>query len=167
MRQPRQRPTRSRPSGASRPGFGALRSPALLLSLLLSAAGCRLGTSPADLDPSLSPARSDRTLSTDRTRYTAGAVAVIRLRNATSGELGYNLCTSSLERGVPAGWEPVANDRPCTRELRILAPGAVATYEQRLAPELANGNYRFRASVEHMGAGRAEQVESNTFEIVR
>lgn len=75
----------------------------------------------------------------------------LRLANGTSEQIGYNLCTSQLQREVSGRWEPVESDRICTMELRLLQPGG----EDAFAIELegvAAGRYRFVTSVERAGA---------------
>lgn len=135
--------------------------------LLLVTVACKQATAPTEFDPSLGPAGSDRLLSTDRSVYTPGAVAMIRLRNATSGRLGYNLCHSALERSAGGAWRRVEEDRACTMELRILQAGGTATFEHTLPATLSAGEYRYRTQVEHDGAQRMETVFSNTFTVRR
>lgn len=137
-----------------------------VLLLLLSAA-CQQATAPTEFDPSLGPVASGRMLSSDRSSYSPGASAVIRLRNTTSGPLGYNLCHTTLERSVGTDWRRVDEDRVCTMELRILQAGATATYEHRLPANLTAGEYRYRTQVEREGAQRMESAVSNTFTVGR
>lgn len=135
--------------------------------LLLVSSGCQQATTPRELDPSLSPGRPATMLSTDRTGYAPGSLAVIRLRNTTAGPLGYNLCHAALERSTAGGWRRVDEDRVCTQELRLLQSGGSATYEHRLPASLQAGEYRYRTQVEHQGAHRTEEVFSNSFAIAR
>ena len=46
------------------------------------------------------------------------------LRNGSAQAIGYNLCASTLERRSGDGWQPVASQRVCTMELRLLGRGA-------------------------------------------
>lgn len=63
-------------------------------------------------------------LKTDRDRYAASAPVVLTLSNGGATELGYNLCSSTLERRTASGWEAQRVDLVCTMELRGLAPGS-------------------------------------------
>lgn len=69
------------------------------------------------------------------------------LRNGSAKPIGYNLCTSNLERRSGAAWQAVASERICTMELRSLAPGGEARY--RLALEgVPAGEYRATARLD-------------------
>ena len=139
---------------------------ALLLALAFTA--CQHAASPTELDPSLGAVGAEGVLSTDREAYEAPATAVVRLKNPHPFALGYNLCTSVLERQIGDSWRTseLGNDRVCTMELRILKPGETATFSAELDGRLPAGSYRYRTSVERMGEGTSEQVASNTFRIV-
>jgi hypothetical protein len=77
-----------------------------------------------------------------------GAMVTLVLRNARFTQLGYNLCSSGLEQRTGSGWQSVATDGVCTRELRILPPRQVARYEKRLPATLESGQYRYWTGVE-------------------
>lgn len=102
------------------------------------------------------------TLSAAPAQAAAGATMTLTLRNGSRSEAGYNLCTSGLEN---AAGVPVASDRVCTMELRMLAPGGSATYAYELPDRLAAGTYRFITNLERMDAGTRAVVRSNTFEV--
>lgn len=91
-----------------------------------------------------------------------GATMTLTLRNGTREQLGYNLCTSTLQTG--AG-RPMPTDRVCTMELRTLDPGRSANYSYGLPGNLGSGSYRFSTRVERMPSGRSESVRSNSFEV--
>ncbi|HEX8215749.1 MAG TPA: hypothetical protein VF582_09825, partial [Allosphingosinicella sp.] len=68
--------------------------------------------------------------------------------NGSAHDGGYNLCSSALEQLQSGRWVPIPEDRACTRELRIVAPGRQGRYQLRLPSALAAGTYRFRTGVE-------------------
>lgn len=142
-----------------------------ILSILvfLAAVGCQHSTGPADLDPNLNAAGGDQVLSTDRQSYSAGTTVSLRLKNSYRHALGYNLCQAVLERESGASWRAAEfeNDRVCTMELRLLQPGDSVVTSRRLDGRLAEGNYRFRTTVENMSTGSREPVTSNTFRLTR
>jgi hypothetical protein len=71
----------------------------------------------------------------------------LRLRNDSNRTLGYNLCTSNVERRNGQSWQAVASQRICTMELRTLPPGKEARYSLTLE-QLAPGEYRVTTRVE-------------------
>lgn len=80
----------------------------------------------------------------------AGDSFEMTLVNRSEHQLGYNLCTSGIERQTAAGeWQvhPVPLAEACTMELRVLNPGASGSFRHDL-PALEPGTYRFRAGVE-------------------
>lgn len=94
-----------------------------------------------------------------------GQPVELTLRNGTAADVGYNLCTSGLERRAGESWQAVPSDRVCTMELRLLPPGDQARYPLDLEPELAPGEYRFRTRVERMQTGDREDVVSRPFQV--
>lgn len=70
------------------------------------------------------------------------------LQNGFDGPVGYNLCTSALERRQDGTWVNVPTDDVCTMELRSLPAGQDATFEKRLPSGIAAGEYRYVTSVE-------------------
>jgi len=82
----------------------------------------------------------------------------LRLRNGSPQAIGYNLCTSNLERRSGAAWQPVASKRMCTMELRSLPPGAAARYQVSLENVLP-GEYRAKARID----GNPPEVASEPF----
>jgi hypothetical protein len=89
------------------------------------------------------------------------------LSNDSNEEVGFNLCTSALERRTGAAWEPVAEDRVCTMELRLLPVGREAAYTLGIPAGLTPGVYRYRAGIEMMASGAAASVVSDGFEVAR
>ena len=84
----------------------------------------------------------------------------LTLRNASAQSIGYNLCTSALERRNGDAWTAVKSRRICTMELRTLEPGSEARYSFSIA-DLPSGEYRARARIE----GVTTQVLSEPFHV--
>lgn len=93
-----------------------------------------------------------------------GGVALL-LMNASAGAIGYNLCTSTLERQIGGEWTAERSDRICTMELRTLPPGEETQYPYDLPPDLRPGEYRVLAGVELMDGGGRETVVSEAFTV--
>jgi hypothetical protein len=123
--------------------------PILLLSACVSAGE-------PDRDPGLS-------LTIEPAVAAAGQPVTLILNNQTPWPLGYNLCTSLLERESGGSWEPVPEDRICTMELRLLAPEAESREQIELPSALDPGSYRFSTNVEDRGS--IEQVSSPPFQV--
>ena len=88
------------------------------------------------------------------------------LRNESGEAIGYNLCTTRLERGENGEWVRLPPDRVCTRELRTLAPGEVARYPVALAADLDPGSYRFLAMNAKLEARSRDSVATDTIRLV-
>lgn len=125
-------------------------------ALLLSACGYPVHNAPVPTPP------GDVTLAASPPQASAGSTIVLSLANGSALEIGYNLCTSALQS---ASGTVVQTDRVCTMELRILAPGATATYNHELPASLPAGTYRFSTSIERMQSGDRTSVTSNAFEV--
>jgi hypothetical protein len=140
----------------------------LLAILLLAAFACQPPAGePFPTEPRAA-AQPEGMLTTERTNYTAGQTATLRLHNLLDHDIGYNLCFSTLERNVDGAWldSPIQDDRFCTAELRILPPGETATFDGATLPSnLPPGEYRFRTRVENMNDGSEMQVRSNSFTV--
>lgn len=96
-----------------------------------------------------------------------GETMVLTLRNGFPERVGYNLCTSALERERAGGWEAVPSDRACTMELRTLGPGEQATYQLELDDDLDAGEYRYRTTVHLMETETRREVTTETFSVER
>jgi hypothetical protein len=92
-----------------------------------------------------------------------GEAVTLTLSNQTAWPVGYNLCTSWLERDSAGTWEPVPEDRVCTMELRMLDPGGESQDQVQLPATLSAGSYRYTARVEDRGS--MEDVSSEPFQI--
>ncbi|HEX6308493.1 MAG TPA: immunoglobulin-like domain-containing protein [Longimicrobiales bacterium] len=95
----------------------------------------------------------------------AGDSIELRLTNNSADDIGYNLCTTAIERQVGTAWQPVQTDRACTMELRTLEAGGETTYRTTLPPLATAGEYRFTTTVEILEAGGRRTISSNTVRI--
>jgi hypothetical protein len=98
----------------------------------------------------------------------AGGGIELTLTNRSDHSLGYNLCTSALERSQGEGWgEGVPLNEVCTMELRTLEPGASATFSGTLPATVAPGIWRVRAGIEWPLGQDQVGVASEPFEVTR
>lgn len=95
----------------------------------------------------------------------AGERVSLVLENGSGGTVGYNLCTSALERERGGAWTPLPSDRVCTMELRTLQPGQSDRYPLELPAGMEAGRYRFSTGIERMDAGTRESVSTEPFEV--
>jgi hypothetical protein len=132
-------------------------APFLALALVSCAP---VGTSPqsgsGDARAELVTLSTER-LATDRVR--------LILRNGYNGPVGYNLCSSGLEKRAGSTWEPVRTDEFCTMEIRTLPGGQDATFEKRLPASLSAGEYRYVTSVEIPFPGQMTRIASPAFRV--
>jgi hypothetical protein len=98
----------------------------------------------------------------------AGGNVELRLTNRSAHSLGYNLCTSALERSQGDGWgEGVPLNEACTMELRTLAPGASAAFSGTLPAAVPPGIWRVRSRIEWPLGQDMVGVASEPFEVTR
>jgi hypothetical protein len=130
----------------------------LTLFALALLGGCnpaiRPGTQPSGVSLGVTP-----------DRVVAGDSVTLLLSNGTPSGIGYNLCTSALERRSGSGWQALASDRICTMELRTLASGEQVRYPMDLPTGLAPGEYRFHTTIELLDGGGRSEVRSESFRI--
>lgn len=93
----------------------------------------------------------------------SGEKVRLTLLNESGSAVGYNLCSSSLQRSSGATWENVPTDQMCTREIRQLENGGSATFEQTLPSGLSAGEYRYATTL--YGDNESSQVASNPFTV--
>ena len=93
---------------------------------------------------------------------TEDSTVTLALRNGSKQQIGYNLCTSTLQT---AAGRDVPTSRVCTLELRTLEPGRTDSYRYRLPVNMAEGSYRFATQVERMPDGGMHSVRSNGFTV--
>ena len=96
-----------------------------------------------------------------------GASIELILENESGAQIGYNLCTSALERVVNGTAQAVPSDRICTMELRLLESSQNARYTLQLPADLSAGDYRMVARIERMNSAEMAGVTSNTFRVRR
>jgi hypothetical protein len=137
--------------------------------LLAPLAACAAAPEPAPAPPAPpapapapAPAADVRLRAEPRTAA-PGAAITLTLENGTAAELGYNLCASALERMAAGAWHPVPELRPCTRELRLLAPSASASLALTLPRDLPPGTYRYVTGASAMRSAGHRRVASAHF----
>ena len=87
----------------------------------------------------------------------------LALDNGTQSQVGYNLCTSALQRRDGSEWAAIDTGDVCTMELRTLNPGADATFEKKLPANLQAGEYRYATRVESPLGSAGTTVATNAF----
>ena len=117
--------------------------------------------------PQSGASTSEVILTVEPDAVAAGDSVTLTLSNESSGDIGYNLCTSSLERQSNGDWQSVPSDRVCTMELRTLGPARQTEYAIELPEELAPGAYRYGTSVEMLEEGIRHVVRSDPFQVRR
>ena len=95
----------------------------------------------------------------------AARTVTLTLTNHSSSPVGYNLCTSGLQRRQGGQWVNVPTDEVCTMEIRSLAPGQSATFEKTPPQNAGAGEYRYVTGVEVPLSGSRVTVESNPFSL--
>ena len=81
-------------------------------------------------------------------RLSSDAVRLM-LDNGAAGRIGYNLCSSELQRRDGDQWIRVDTGDICTMQLMTLNAGHDATFEKRLPSTLSPGEYRYVTSIEN------------------
>lgn len=133
------------------------------MRFILSAAAillCACSTGMQSGDPA-----ADVHLTVQPTTAAAGDSIVLTLHNGTDGQIGYNLCASSLTRRTADGWTVVPSDVVCTMELRLLEAGRSASYRTTLPRGLSPGEYRYNTSLEVMPANERLAISSSGFTV--
>ena len=147
---------------------GLGRAVVVLLMLAFAISACTSSKPRASRTPSIS---DEVTLRTDSQTYAPGGRPKITLVNGSDSEVGYNLCFAflELERLDGGTWKKVSKSLgpggnvDCTAELRLLAPGAMATGQPYLPSDLEPGTYRLVHKAE-INRERTE-VATNAFEV--
>lgn len=134
---------------------------ALLVSLsLASILACSPSVQNGVVEPNV-------VLRVDPATVSAGSPVELVLANDSQGTIGYNLCTSTLERRSDGDWARVPSDRVCTMELRTLPAGETVRYPYEIPASTAAGEYRFVASVELMEGGGHQSLTTGPFTVRR
>ena len=112
---------------------------------------------------------SERSVSLEVTphKISAGDTVNLTLTNRSALPLGYNLCTSSLERRSESTWQLVPSDRICTMEIRTLPPGQQTRYQLKTPSGLSAGEDRYTAQLDRQQAGNREAVSTEPFQVHR
>jgi hypothetical protein len=108
-------------------------------------------------------------LRVNRSMVAAGGEIELTLVNRSQNQIGYNLCTASLERLLAEEWQQVPESpaEVCTMELRILQPGGSDSFQHTMPAALQAGVYRFRTGVEYPLGDSFTAVTSGRFEVTR
>lgn len=102
---------------------------------------------------------------TDRAQYGGDEAISLTLANRDEkGSLGYNLCSSTLEKLHAGKWQAVApqEDWVCTAALYLLDPGEQASFVFDFDQPIPPGVYRFKTKIEIND--KRERVELTTHE---
>lgn len=94
------------------------------------------------------------------------ARVLLTLENYSSDAIGYNLCSSSLERWVGDDWVPIPTEEVCTMEIRSLDPSRSVAYEKNFPERLPSGEYRYVTSVEVPEGTSPRVVVSPSFRVI-
>lgn len=125
-----------------------MKNLSIALMVLAILAGC-----------AMSGMESGVTLAAART----GDRVMLTLHNGSAAPVGYNLCSSGLQRATGGSWEAIETGDVCTMEIRTLDPGASATFEKTLPAGLPSGEYRYATNID---AGETRTVAiSNPFRV--
>lgn len=129
-----------------------------LCGILLIAVACApVSTVPQNENVSTGPRLSAE-------RVSSGVIR-LALDNGAFQAIGYNLCTSQLERRSASGWTAVPTNEVCTMQLMTLNPGRDATFEKRLPAGLAPGDYHYVTRVENPLGGSQQIVATEPFSV--
>ena len=120
-----------------------------LLLTLATLAGCAMTAAGADGVTLTAAKNADKVMLT--------------LHNQSGAPVGYNLCSSTLQRSSGATWENVPTDQMCTRDIRQLENGGTATFEQTLPAGLTAGEYRYSTTLYR--DEQSSQAVSNPFAV--
>lgn len=111
-------------------------------------------------------------LSVEDDRYEPGDSVTLTLENGSDHGIGYNLCTSTLQRRQEDTWTAVDGQREvCTMELRILPPGERATYETNIPSKLRDGSplpagrYRYVTNIENMDSNTRTSISTAAWKV--
>lgn len=107
-------------------------------------------------------------LNVSPTKALQGESVELELSNGTLGEVGYNLCFSTIEVREAGAWKAASlqSDDPnaaCLTILHVMGAFGSDTAQRQLPSALPAGTYRLSTSVEH--GGEDVVVESNEFEV--
>jgi hypothetical protein len=127
----------------------------------VAAAGAGPSQQPAEAPEAPEPV-DGVTLSVSPEQTTEDSTVTLTLRNNSQQQIGYNLCSSTLQ--TSAG-RPVPTSRACTMEIRSLDPGRTATDRYQLPVNMLEGRYRFVTQVQWRGSSRIAGVPSNAFAV--
>jgi hypothetical protein len=115
-----------------------------ILSLVLAAALAACAPLPATAPPPADSSPAGVHFSAEKV---SPGVVRLMLDNGAPHRIGYNLCTSVLQRRSGSEWAQQPSTDVCTMQLLTLNPGADATFEKRPGSVPA-GEYRYVTRIE-------------------
>lgn len=115
--------------------------------------------------PGATPGEEQITFTASPVVVPAGDSVTVTLATTLEGGVGYNLCSSALERQSGYDWQVVPADRVCTMELRTLQPGEEATFTFHLPVTLEPGEYRYHSRVEALTVGEMRDIRTEPFTV--
>jgi hypothetical protein len=134
------------------------------LLLALAVAGCFKGPT----DPYADDTSNVVVLTPTDSSFVAGNTARFHLRNTTTFDLSYNLCSGAFDRRSGTSWVEGRSDLACYTVIYILKAGADTTASVRVPTDLSAGSYALRATFGRMnGPDQAFIRRSSTFMVVR
>lgn len=128
-----------------------------LVRLIAVLAGCAA--------PVPEPEVPDVALIVEPARVAPGDSVTVQLTTTLGDGIGFNLCSSTLERRLANDWQAVPSDRICTMELRTLVPGDTARFTFHLSDGLAPGEYRYHIRVVRSPTDEMRDVSSEPFRV--
>lgn len=125
--------------------------------LIVAIIGCAAPVPEADVP--------DVVLTVEPAQVAPGDSVTVQLTTTLGDGVGYNLCSSTLERRIANDWQAVPSDRICTMELRTLVPGDTARFTFRLSVGLEPGEYRYHIRVLRSPTDEMRDVSSGVFRV--
>lgn len=112
-------------------------------------------------------------LSVDDSEYDRGDPVTLILKNGSDDGIGYNLCTSRLQRRQDGSWTTVhpQADEVCTQQLITLPPGEQATYETEIPSAINDGEpfppgtYRYANDIHNLNDNTQSTVSTPPFTV--
>lgn len=140
----------------------------ILMLGLAALAACKQSTDvepEAEVQAIAAALRVTTAFSTDRTHYQPADTVSLRLENTTNREIGYNLCSSTLQIEQGDDWRDIPSLKVCTAALYPLAPQQHDIEPYALDDTLAAGTYRFMSKIYLLESRANSKIYSNSFTV--
>lgn len=121
----------------------------LLILLPIVFFSCNINNSSSNTDP-----LKEVSFTTSQDRYSFGSVITLTIRNTSAKSVGYNMCSSTLQRKRDEGWVTINSDTYCLLYLLVMKPGNSDQYKVDLGQRYnlgKTGVYRITTNVEFKG----------------